>query len=366
MTARNGRVISGDSHVMEPPDLWSKTLSARFGDRTPRLMSEWRGVRGRFFFTGNQVRNLGDIEKDAETRGGVEAGYIPEKRIAFQDEAGVACEVMYTSAMLAQMRSKDPEVLREAAKVYNDWIFEFCSYDIKRLVPIAMIPMHDVAWAVAELNRNLARGFKGAMINMGAPSGQPAYRDPSYDPFWARASEAAAPITLHSGTGSFPDPFHFATAKEREESPGVLLNGYGEIMIVLANDFIYGGLLDRFPKLAVVCSEFELSWIPHFLWRLDQMQGSMSHRLNLRQLKERASDYMKSRVYHGTIDDDHAAHTIGLIGASQVIWGSDYPHVRSISLNAPKILERHFSALTAVDRAKVVAGNARALYRLQA
>jgi hypothetical protein len=31
---------------------------------------------------------------------------------------------------------------------------------------------------------------------------------------------------------------------------------------VLANDFIFGGILDRFPHLKVVCSEFELSWIP--------------------------------------------------------------------------------------------------------
>jgi predicted TIM-barrel fold metal-dependent hydrolase len=327
-------------------------------------MDEWRGVKGRFFWTGNQVRNLGDIEKDAATRGGIEAGYLPEKRIAFQDEAGVAAEVMYTSAMLAQMRSKDPEVLQAAARVYNDWIYGFCTYDLKRLVPVAMIPTHDVAWAVAELDRNLARGFRGAMVNLGAPAGRPPYRDPSYDPLWARASEAGVPITLHSGTGSYPDPFHFGTAREREESPGVLLNGYGEVQVVLANDFIFGRLLDRFPKLVVVCSEFELSWIPYFLWRIDQMQSSMANRLKLGALDERASDYMKSRVYHGTIDDDHAAYTIGLIGAGQVIWGSDYPHVRSIGLNAPAILDRYFAALSAADRTKVVAGNARALYRL--
>ena len=28
-------IISADSHVMEPPDLWSKALSSRFGDQAP-------------------------------------------------------------------------------------------------------------------------------------------------------------------------------------------------------------------------------------------------------------------------------------------------------------------------------------------
>jgi hypothetical protein len=34
---------------------------------------------------------------------------------------------------------------------------------------------------------------------------------------------------------------------------------------VLSNDFIFGSILDRFPHLKVVFSEFELSWIPHFM-----------------------------------------------------------------------------------------------------
>jgi hypothetical protein len=35
----------------------------------------------------------------------------------------------------------------------------------------------------------------------------------------------------------------------------------------LANDFIFGGILDRFPQLRVVCSEFEMSWVPGFMAR---------------------------------------------------------------------------------------------------
>ncbi len=344
--------------------MWWNALGERFGDRTPRLMAQWRGESGRFFYTGGQVRRLMDIEKDAEGRDAIEAGFVPEKRIAFQREAGVAVEIIYTSAMLAQLRSPDVEVLQAAAMVYNDWLHEFCSYDSRRLVPIAVLPMHDTAWAVGELDRNLARGFRGAMINLGAPVGRPAYRDPAYDPFWARAAEAATPITLHSGSGGFDDPFHFATDVERAEGPGVLLSGYNEIMVVLANDFIFGGILDRFSELKLVCSEFEISWIPYFMYRLEQMQDAMAHRLRLGRVAERAPDYMRHRVWHGVIDDRHASLTIPAVGASQVLWGSDYPHVRSITTDTAGVLARHFRDLDPADRQAIVADNAASLYAL--
>ena len=31
------RLVSADSHVMEPPDLWLKAIGHRFGDRTPQV-----------------------------------------------------------------------------------------------------------------------------------------------------------------------------------------------------------------------------------------------------------------------------------------------------------------------------------------
>ena len=39
----NYRVISSDSHVVEPPDLWSERMDPKFGDRIPRLMKEEPG-----------------------------------------------------------------------------------------------------------------------------------------------------------------------------------------------------------------------------------------------------------------------------------------------------------------------------------
>ena len=46
------RIISADSHVMEPLHLWWHALGHKFGDRTPRSLSEYQGQQGNFFYTG--------------------------------------------------------------------------------------------------------------------------------------------------------------------------------------------------------------------------------------------------------------------------------------------------------------------------
>ena len=202
-----------------------------------------------------------------------------------------------------------------------------------------MIPMDDVEWAVAELERIAKQGHRGAIINLIPPEGCAPYRDPIYDPFWARAEA---------------DPLHFHTKEEQGESPATQIALMYEVMGVLANEFIFGHILDRFPRLKLVCSEFEISWIPSFMYRLDQMQEDFGHRLDLAKLDMRASDYMRQRIWHGVIDDPFAAESARKIGIDRVMWGSDFPHVRSIGLDAQSRLATMFEALSAADAKRLV------------
>jgi predicted TIM-barrel fold metal-dependent hydrolase len=130
-----------------------------------------------------------------------------------------------------------------------------------------------------------------------------------------------------------------------------------EIQPVLANDFIFGGILDRFPQLKVVCSEFEMSWVPGFMARLDQIED-IAPRLHLPKLEMRASDYMRTRVWHGFINDTAAAYSVPYVGASQVLWGSDFPHTRSIGLEAQSSLSHLLGTLGREDQERVVGCNA--------
>jgi hypothetical protein len=62
------RIISADSHVMEPLDLWWNALGQTFGDRTPRVLHAYQGQQGPFFYSGNLGRPVAAIRaRDPET-----------------------------------------------------------------------------------------------------------------------------------------------------------------------------------------------------------------------------------------------------------------------------------------------------------
>jgi len=78
----------------------------------------------------------------------------------------------------------------------------------------------------------------------------------------------------------------------------------------------------------------------------------------------RASDYMRTRVYHGFINDTAADYSIPHIGVDQVLWGSDFPHFRSIGLEAQSALHDLLGALPRQDQEKVVGRNAAQVFNL--
>src|SRR5262245_28411420 len=96
-------LISADSHVYEPRDLWWKVLGRQFGERTPRLLDAYQGQQGLFFYTGYQgcpvMRLREHLSRDTEAAAveaaarGLEAcGYDPAVRVQFQAAAGLAAE----------------------------------------------------------------------------------------------------------------------------------------------------------------------------------------------------------------------------------------------------------------------------------
>lgn len=43
------KIFSADSHVVEPADVWTARIEARFRDRAPHIVKEANGVKGDFF-----------------------------------------------------------------------------------------------------------------------------------------------------------------------------------------------------------------------------------------------------------------------------------------------------------------------------
>ncbi len=364
-----GRIISADSHVMEPPNIYPDALSQRFGNLSPRLLSEHAGKKGTFFYSGDQVIKIRQIDEQQRAKGlDPKANYQPEERIAFLDEAGVEAEVIYATLLSTVLHAANlvhnRDMVRAACQVYNDWMAEFCAYRPNRLLGVAAATTDDPTWAAAELGRIRAKGLRGIMINTVPLEGCPPYRSSVYDPIWAAAQDTDTPVTLHIVTGRVRDAIHVHTKAEHEDAPATLFDLFSEVKRPLANDFIFGRILDRFPKLKLVCAEFEVNWIPGFMWGLDQIETQFASRIELPVLKMKASDYMRTRIWHGIVDDPFAYHAIPYVGGGQVCWGSDFPHARSIGTNAQGFCADLFKQFVRADQEAIVGGNIARVYNV--
>src|SRR5207302_2710576 len=205
-------VISADSHMMEPADLWETRLDHKFRDHAPKLVKNERGSG--FLFTAPGVRpfpvagGFGIGKSGEELREHMKKGYEaarpsgwdPAERLKDQDIDGVGAEVIYTTLGMPLFALDDAELQQACFRAYNDWVNEFASYDRKRLYPIALISLEDPAAGARELDRCAKLGLRGAVI-WGTPPREKPYFAADYDPFWAAAQGLGLPPSMHVRTG---------------------------------------------------------------------------------------------------------------------------------------------------------------------
>src|SRR5437763_10547748 len=204
-------VLSSDSHVFEPPDLWQTRIDAAFRDRAPRIEridgDDQIVVEADQVLSGiGLISNAGarfDAPETISGQGRFEdvprGGYDPEQHLADMRLDGVAGEVLYPSQGLFYFRVTDTPLMSAIFRAYNDWLADFCATDRARLKGIAMINLDDVQDGIRELERAARQGLAGAMITE-YPLEHRRYDQPEYEPFWAAAAALGLPLSLHTAT----------------------------------------------------------------------------------------------------------------------------------------------------------------------
>jgi len=154
------------------------------------------------------------------------------------------------------------------------------------------------------------------------------------------------------------DPFTYHGANERGEVPRSFLELFGEAAPVLANEFIFGGIFDRFPKLTVFLSEYDASWLPILKYRIDRIERFPG----LTPLKKPARVYVDENVFVGIINDPLAAKLRHEIGLDRIMWGSDFPHPPCPYPHTRQRIGEILVGIPETDRAAIISGNVSRLY----
>lgn len=149
------------------------------------------------------------------------------------------------------------------------------------------------------------------------------------------------PVVLHIITGPARDLFTLNDPEtEVPLAPALTFELFNEIQPVLAGDFVFGGVFDRFPELIVALGEYEVSWLPYYTWRMSQLETDFLPLIGYEMPKLSAIDYLLGRVYYGLVDDPLVELVTSQFGSrAKLMWGSDFPHVRSTFPRTHEILE---------------------------
>jgi predicted TIM-barrel fold metal-dependent hydrolase len=352
---------SGDSHLVEPGDLFATRLPADLAQRMPRSEKDpdgrWETVHvdGQSFRRRlARPRSLVDPITGATVDERAPNANDPVLRLRDLDEEGVWAELVYPSIGVWTPSINDPALLREGMMAINDWAIEYQRVS-PRYVCTASIPLLRPEDAVAEIQRAAGLGFKAAFFPVAPPVGIDDWHAPLWDPVYAALESNGILLSFHIGT----EP-HDASSYHGGyyRGPGGALLNYVETTYGgqrAVTKLIAAGVFDRFPDLRVIVSEGGATWGPFLADRLDE--GYRQHATAVRPtLNKLPSEYLYSNVYASFQHDRSAIPAVAAMGWRNVLWGSDYPHIEGTYGHTQKTLHELFDDVDEATRHRITIG----------
>jgi len=381
------KVIDSDTHVSEPEDLWTSRVSSKWGELVPHIKTDQENGKEYWFFGGERFQTAAGPAmagwrefppshppRMADTDPG---SWNPVERLKRMDEYGIYAQVIYPNAggfgSGRFLRLKEPELMLECVRAYNDFLTDWCNTDPQRLVPIMAVPFWDVGASVAEISRCAKQGHKGVLFtNEPDTFGQPALADPHWNPIWATAQDLGLTINFHIGSGDLTQLRGGYRGNGRQAN-------YAKqtVMIFLDNsrgvsEVIVSGICHRYPKLNIVSVESGIGWVPFLLEALDWQWLNSGVRQEHPEYDLLPSEYFKRQIYACFwFEQASAKAAIQQVGPDNFLYETDFPHPTSMSPGPASIaenprdfIEHHLSDLPEDVLRKVLHDNAARLYHL--
>lgn len=237
----------------------------------------------------------------------------PETRIKdyarFNTQVQVVCTIPVMFSYWA--KAKDARAL---AEFLNDDIAQLCENYPQHYLGLGTLPMQDADEAIAELERCKKIGLLGVQI--GSNINDKNLGEPEFFPIFEAAEELGMAIMVH--------PWNMMGMEEMRKYWLPWLVGMPAETSRAACSMIFGGVLEKLPKLRVCFSHAGGSFLPTL--------GRIEHGYNCRPDLVAIHNNVNPRQYVGEFWVDSITHDAKLLeyilsmqGSKRVMLGSDYP-----------------------------------------
>ena len=336
------KVIDIDTHITEPADVWTERVASKWGNKVPHVREvngtelwfigdEPAGAPGAFTMSGH-TGTFPDIPRGFDVLPA--AAYDATARLALMDEENIHAMVLYPNVggfgSGGFLRLGEPELMLDCVRAYNDFLADWASADLNRLLPVMALPFWDVDESVKEIQRSAAKGHRAVLFGSRPESfGMHALAHKHWDPIWAAAREAGLPISFHIGGGDLSDMF------ENKADIGEKANfaRAGSLALLdnqscLAN-LIFGGVCARFPDLDFVSVESGAGWLSCVLEMFDWQWTNGDVAKEHPEYDLLPSEYFERQIYGSFWFEKREIEAAIRNFPKNLMWETDYPHPTS-------------------------------------
>ncbi|MGF7237452.1 MAG: amidohydrolase family protein [Frankia sp.] len=383
MTLTSELIIDADSHITEPPDVWTARVPAKYREDVPHVVRQ--GTADTWVLHGERLAPVGATApvgwptfppEYPQTYEDCHPGaYLADARLKYMDGAGIWAQVLYPNVggfgSENFLKLKDDTLKLLCVSAYNDFLLEWSSADLRRLLAVVATPFWDIEATVREIERCVPLGARGILFT-GEPQryGLPMLGSPHWNPLWEVARAANLPIHFHIGSAG--DTLELSTP-ERYALHGVEgAQAYCATSLFMKNgvqcaDLITSGVLSRYPELKFVSVESGIGWVPFMLEATDySWLGAFRPGRERRPGDVLPSDLFRQSVYVTYWFESLAPkHYLDLIPTDNVLFETDFPHTTCLFENIQETIASGLGHVEDGVRRKILWENATKLYRIE-
>jgi predicted TIM-barrel fold metal-dependent hydrolase len=366
------RVFSVDDHIIEPADVWSSRVPARFREAAPHVVEEdgrefWVYENQRFPTMGlnavaGKPRESWNMEP-VRFSDMIPGCYDPKARAQDLLSQGVFASVSFPTlprfgGMLFTSFA-DKELASQCVRAWNDFVLdEWCPSGPPGLyVPMTICQVWDPALAEQEIRRCADKGSRAlCFVENPVPDGLPTFHSEHWDPIWSAAEELGMPVCMHilsSGFVPIVDP-------SAPETSTLALGNVGAMLAMI--NLLVSPVCHRFPGIQLVFSEAGVGWIPAILERADRMV-TRHHYWDDRVVDLKPSEIFARNMFACMVEEPIGLSLHDLIGADRILAETDYPHADTTYPRVQDSFSEVFEGLPEDVIEAVSHGNAERLFR---
>jgi predicted TIM-barrel fold metal-dependent hydrolase len=351
--------VDSDAHVVEAELVqeclkrWPDAFTLRQGSSFPELLTEGRR------YPEPEGPGAGCPPEHGLSKAEGINPFSADGVLADADRDGIDRMVFYPSFGLRAPSIETREVAIGFARLYNEWIADWCSRGKGRFFGVAVLPIEYAGDAITILREAKKLGLVAAMI---PPALKARNLDhPDLDPFYAAAEELDMPLGVHGAPG-----IHL---------PKIGVDRFDNYIQVHCISFpfdqmtamtalVSGGVFDRHPKLRVAFLEAGVGWVPYFVERMHEHYEKRGNWIRNGWQRDPHHYIDAGNVWVSCEPEERILPAVAeILGSDFIMYASDYPHWDGDWPQSTRPL-RERGDLSDVVRAKIAGGNARRFYRL--